>query len=699
MAREWDLSKLREKLEGMTAREIGGEALLRARKKFARAVQPAPSSPEQAFISDAELYRSLAGRTLAESAARVRGRRESRLTPGLADLEATAETFKNLFPDSVEQTCREADAILAHRITVFDQSHDLGSNIDWHRDALSGAQWPLEHFTRVTLRPGHGADVRVLWELNRLHQLTTLGRAYALTTDERYAEEFVNQLASWYEDNPPGFGANWTVAMEAAIRAVNVIAAMEMFRFSPRVTDDVVELILKLLVAHGRFIRSNLEFSHRSPSNHYLSGLIGLFVIGTTVPELSEARRWRDYGASRLAKEMSRQVLEDGVDYEGAIGYHRFVTELFALWFSLSEAGGPGYGVDDRARLVAMFDFARHYLKPDGTSPAIGDSDDGRLLRFKERPALDHAYLMPLAAVLLDDNTFKQSSRIDEEAIWWFGRAGLETFERLSINESAVSSRAFPRAQIFVQRAGELYSIIDCGDHGLRGRGSHAHSDALSLEVFACGRTFLRDPGTYVYSASESRRNLFRSTAYHNTVRVDGKEISQINRGEMFALGPNVRPRVNRWESNADRDIIDAEHHAYARLADPVTHRRVVTFDKRDRFWILEDSFTGRGMHRFEFFFNFDAGLEAGFGTDNIVVAHDQLSALALVPISGHALEARITTRWISPAYGTRTRASGIIFRLNAEAPFKNITLLIPYRPGEEQRMETLRSQLSAIVR
>lgn len=683
----------------MTAREIGGEALLRARKRFARAVQPAPTSPEQAFISDAELNRSLAGGAVAESAARFRGRRESRLTPGLADLEATAAIFKQLFPESLERTRREADSILAHRIMVFDRSHDLGPRIDWHRDPLSGAHWPLEHFTRINLRPGLGGDVRVVWELNRLHQLTTLGRGYALTTDERYAEEFVNQLVSWYEDNPPGFGPNWTVAMEAAIRAVNIIAAMEMFRFSPRVTDDVVGLLLKLLVTHGRFIRSNLEFSHRSPSNHYLSDLIGLFVIGTTVPELREARAWQGYASTRLVKELNRQVLEDGVDYEGAIGYHRFVTEVFALWFSLSEAGGSGCGVVDRARLVTMFDFARHYLKPDGTAPAIGDSDDGRLLRFKERPALDQAYLMPLAAVLLDDATFKQSSRIDEEAIWWFGRAGLEVFERLSINESAVRSRAFPQAQIFVQRAGELYSIIDCGDHGLRGRGSHAHSDALSLEVFACGRTLLRDPGTYVYSASESRRNLFRSTAYHNTVRVDGKEISRIHRGEMFALGPNVCPRVNRWESNANRDILDAEHHAYARLADPVTHRRVVTFDKRDRFWVLEDSFTGRGRHRFEFFFNFDVGLETGLAADHFVVAHDQHSALAVVPISSQALDAKIKTRWVSPAYGTRTRASGIIFRLNAEVPLINVILLIPYRPGEEQRVQELRSKMSAVVR
>ena len=293
----------------------------------------------------------------------------------------------------------------------------------------------------------------MVWELNRLHHLTTLGRAYALTTDERYADEFVDQLTSWHEDNPPGFGPNWTVAMEAAIRAVNIIAAFELFRQSPRLTDEVAGLILKLLIAHGRFVRANLEFSYRSPSNHYLSDLIGLFVIGTTVPELRDSQHWREYSATRLVEEMNRQVLADGVDYEGAIGYHRFVTEIFALFFSLSCAAGFDVGAEFRAKLERMFDFVRHYLKPDGTAPAIGDSDDGRLLPLRARPALDHSFLMSLGAVLLGDGSLKVSSRIDEEAIWWFGRAGLETFTRLPLDEKSRLAR-FPRSSDLHPAAG-----------------------------------------------------------------------------------------------------------------------------------------------------------------------------------------------------------------------------------------------------
>ena len=682
----------------MTPRELAGEASRRARRRISRAISRATNSPQTSYVSDAELRRSLGGKSIADVAARIRASVGRCLVPGFTDLNSTVAAVKQLYPDSIEQSRIEAEAILEHSILLFGRAFDLGPRLDWHRDPQADARWPLAHFTRVPLVIGQGADVRLVWELNRLHHLVSLGRAYLQTNDERYTEEFLVQLASWYEDNPPNFGVNWTVAMEAGVRAVNIIAALEMFRGSPNVTDQAVELILKMLLAHGRFIRANLEFSYRTPSNHYLSDLIGLFAIGTTTPELREARLWRDYSAARLVKEMNRQVLADGVDYEGSTGYHRFVLEIFALFFSLSRTVGFDPGTAFRSRLEAMFEFVGCYLKPDRTAPSIGDSDDGRLIKFKNRPAVDHSYLMSIGSILIQNSTLKQSCDIDEEAIWWFGRAGIETFDGMPINERAISSRAFPQAQIFIQRAGDLYSIVDCGDHGARGHGSHAHSDALSIEVFAFGRTFLRDPGTYVYTASEQERNLFRSTAYHNAVRVDGEEISQVNEGELFAFASNVRPRVNSWESTAERDVLNAEHYAYQRLPSPVTHRRVVTLDKREGYWIIRDIFTGEGRHRFEFFFNFDAGLEVRIESDKSIVVCDQQSALAIVPASGLTFDTELTERWISPSYGTRIRSSGIIFRLNGEVPFENAWLLIPYWLGDEEKVTRICSSIASGV-
>lgn len=317
-----------------------------------------------------------------------------------------------------------------------------------------------------------------------------------------------------------------------------------------------------------------------------------------------------------------------------------------------------------------MFGFVSSYLKPNGSAPALGDSDDGRLLKFKTRASLDHSYLLSIAAILFQDGNFKDSPLIDEEAIWWFGREGVEHFGRLKAAR-APGSRAFEQAQIFVQRHENLYSIIDCGDHGARGRGSHAHSDAMSFELFAFDRTFLADPGTYVYTASEEDRNLFRSTAYHNTVRIDAEEISQVNSGELFAFAGNVRPKVNGWESNSERDQLDAEHHAYKRLGEPVVHRRVISFEKRNATWIVQDIFNGRGRHQFEFFFNIDADLDLEILEDYRATVREEKAMLTISPKCDHALSVSIEPRWISRAYGTRLKSSAIIYRLAAEIPLQ----------------------------
>lgn len=655
-------------------RELAGEALLRTRRRISRAISGASDDPAQTYVSDEALQRSLNGRSIALVAHRIRSRGRRCLTPGLADLARTAAIVKESCPDSIAGARNEAEAILSHRITLFDKPHDLGGEIDWLRDPYSGVRWPLEHFARTPLVITPGADVRAVWELNRLQHLVVLARAYILTNDERCAREFVLQLASWNEQNPPRFGPNWKVAMEAALRAVNILTALEMFRESPEIDDEAIKLILKLLLAHGRFIRANLEFSYRAASNHYLSDLIGLFVIGTAIPEFGESEGWVSYSTRRLFLELDRQVLADGVDYEGTTGYHRLVLEIFLLFFTISRARGLNIPAHCRDRLETMFDFVRHYLKPDGTAPTIGDSDDGRVIAFKPRAANDHSYLMSLGAMMFESGKFKASNLPDEEALWWFGKNGYETFSALAPGEEPLS-RAFPDAQIFIQRAatshGPLYAIIDCGDHGTGGRGSHAHSDALSIEVFAFNRTFLRDPGTFVYTASEQDRNLFRSTAYHNTVRIDSEEISETRDGWPFVFAANVRPKVNLWESSPERDVLDAEHYAYKRLAAPVTHRRIFTLDKRAGFWTIEDIFTGEGRHLFEFFFNFDSGLNVALDNHERATVIDSGTTFRIEPAGVPGLEARIEPRWVSPAFKTRLSSSAIIYSLSAVVPLK----------------------------
>jgi len=460
-----------------------------------------------------------------------------------------------------------------------DIEQSFGEEIEWRRDPLSNYVWPLEYHRDIKLMRADGSDVRVLWELNRLGHFLTLARAYSLTKDERYAAEFFAQLRSWIEQNPYGRGPNWACAMEVALRAMNLMAAFETFRHSPQLNSDFLSFFLQLLQQHGDYIRNNLEFSHIATSNHYLSDVVGLLWLGLLLPELRDAEEWRDFGLAETLREMDKQVLADGADFEASTGYHRFVTELFLYSFMLCRANEVDIEKRYWIRLRQMLLYIRAYLRPDGFAPLIGDTDSGQVLPFVRRRADDHAYLLEIGARVLDDPELKTP---------------------------CVNSQAFPEAGTYIMRDGDLYLCFNASGPGLNGRGSHGHNDALSIEVSAGGRAFIVDPGTYVYSADLERRHQFRSTAYHSTVQIDGLEQNTIDVQTPFVIGNEAKPRVLEWKTGADFDKVVGEHYGY-----PVVHRRTVVFNKHERAWLIDDEFFGDGEHVYEVRFHFAPGVEA----------------------------------------------------------------------------------------
>ncbi len=476
----------------------------------------------------------------------------------------------------------------------------FGKPIQWNQDPLSGYVWPLDYHRDIKLMRADGSDVRVLWELNRLGHFLPLASAYSLTNDERYATEFFAQLKSWGEQNPYGRGPNWNCAMEVALRAINLLATFEIFRRSSSL--DVVSLrsFLQLLQQHANYIQRNLEFSYIATSNHYLSDVVGLTWLGLMLPELVAAGEWFEFGRTEMLREMDKQVLADGADFEASTGYHRFVTELFLYTFWLCRSNGVKIEEKYWTMLKQMLNYVRAYLRPDGFAPLIGDTDSGQILPFRHHRGDDHAYLLGIGAVVFDDETLVETDFVD--------------------------SQAFPEAGTYIMRDGDLYLCFNASGAGINGRGSHGHNDALSIEVSAGGRPFIVDPGTYVYSADLARRHEFRSTAYHSTVQIDKLEQNTIDVHTPFVIGNEARPRVLEWKTGADFDKVVGEHYGY-----PVVHRRTIIFNKSERFWLIDDEFFGEGDHLYEARFHFAPGAT---GLVVSLLNHDVEPVLESQPVS-----------------------------------------------------------------
>ena len=283
--------------------------------------------------------------------------------------------------------------------------------IDWQLDFKSGYRWS-ERTWYMNVPFGHldGVDVKVPWELARMQHLPLLAIAYAFARNGRdgfsppgkYADEFRNQVLDFIATNPPRFGVNWRVAMEAAIRAANWLLAYDIFRsqgeeFDPAFTGCLAESIHE----HGRHILANLEWDPGCRGNHYLADVAGLMFISTHIGG-SNRDAWSSFAGRELVREVERQFRDEGTNFEASTCYHRLSAEMVAYTTAAAlriRAGSPspvasrtiaGFAPDFPSwyfkRLERMVEFIKDITKPDGRVPQIGDNDSGRFFHLTPPP-------------------------------------------------------------------------------------------------------------------------------------------------------------------------------------------------------------------------------------------------------------------------------------------------------------------------
>ncbi len=672
---------------GAAALEAGRRAAVAVRLRGERALLKNGKSGGE--VTRAQLAPGFARMSGAELLEHFRTRESPRMLAGFEDKEG-ARVYFAAKRDELEA---EARGVVGHRWPLLGYGvREFGARVNWLREPTSGVRWPLDFHADVALVRDDGSDVRVLWELNRLGHLLTLGRAYALGGGEELAEEFFAQVESWAAQNPPGFGPNWACAMEVALRAVNLLAAFHLFRRSPAMNDERLARLLALFDAHGRHVRRNLEYSYIATSNHYLSDVTGLLWLGLLLPELEAADGWREFALKELPRELDRQVLPDGADWEASTNYHRFAAEIFLYSFLLCRENGFEVGERAWAKVHSMLEYVRAILRPDGRAPLVGDADGGQFLPLARRGADEHAYLLAVGAVVFREPRFKVLDEAPEEVFRLLGTEGVRAFEELK-TAGVPTSESFAHAGVCVLREGDLYLHLNAGGAGLGGRGAHGHNDALSIEVSACGVSFIADPGTYVYTSDLRARHEFRSTAYHSTVEVDGFEQNTTPESAPFFNGDEARPRLLDFGMKDESDSAVAEHHGYERLpAGAVRHRREVTFEKRGRYWLVEDTLNGEGEHDFRFVFHAAPGRDVRVEGSAVEILDAASGARLVVAPLEELVDVTVEPRWSSRDYGSKEESAAAVWSLRAPVPLRVRWLLLPVCAGEDAgaRLELL---------
>jgi hypothetical protein len=595
-----------------------------------------------------------------------------------------AETARQHFPTETAKLIATADLIVNEskwELAGFGTLQFTGDN-RWRRDPLGTKDWALDYHADVVLFSNDGADIRVLWELNRFGHAIPLACAFALTDDERYAATFFAQIESWIEQNPYGRGANWQCAMEAALRSINLLAAFDLVRRSSALTEKRLALMLQVFDQHGRFIFDNNEFSYLATSNHYLSDVVGLFWIGAVLPELEKAKEWREFGLCEILREFDKQVLPDGADFEASTGYHKFIAEMLMFTFLLAQKNGIEIEQRYWEKVRSMFDYLNGTMRPDGQMPLIGDADGSQIVPVVKHESNDTAYLLGLAAVVFGEPRFCEFGESSPEMLLLLGESAVKKFGSMEMPAALAGSAAFPDAGAYVLRKGDLYLQFNANDAGVNGRGSHAHNDALSIEVSAFGSAFIIDPGSYVYNLDRDARQRFRSTAYHSTVMIDGEEQNTTVSEMPFVLGDEAKPKVLEWQTTGARDAVAAEHYGYTRLPDAVTHRRTVSFDKVQRYWTVVDELSGAARHEVRCSFHLAPGILVK-GAEDVAIVTDEAGCGLLIK-SSLAGDHETLPAAASTNYGDLAPSPMLVWRASVAFPLRVQTLIFPFGGVEE---------------
>jgi hypothetical protein len=589
----------------------------------------------------------------------------ARLQPVTVELPAAADLPTELQPAAAALRA-EADGLLEQRFDYLGSGPvRLEPAIDWHTDFKSGYTWPQVFYQDVEItRLDDDSDAKVPWELSRGHQLLTLARAARLFEDERYAGELERQLAWWLDANPPGVGINWVTPMEIALRAVNwawAIGTLETWR---PLDSELRARVARSLQTHARHVALHMEGSPLLRGNHYLADVLGLFVLADVLPHDPLAARWQRASRRALEREMTRQVLDDGVGFEASLPYHGLALEMFLLAWHLAQRSGHPLSGAHRRRLERMLEVSRAVRHPDGRCPVFGDQDSGRVLPASFERSATHDNLLDLGAALLGHGR-PHDGPPHEDVAWTLGVEAWRALRARPVDSRPVRT-SFPDGGLYVLHGGGAHLVARWGGVGQNGNGGHAHNDLSSYEL-SFGSPVVVDSGTYVYTSDLRARDAFRAARAHNVLVVDGLDMHPLPEAQPFQLPAHARFAVEEWSEHADRVTLTGWHDGFSGPERSIRCRRRITLARDSGIIAIADEVLGTGTHRAESLVHLAAGRRAT-KVGPCAVRVDGDGRGVMIEFLG-ATEVAVEAGEVSSQYGVRQPADVVCASTCTELP------------------------------
>lgn len=429
-------------------------------------------------------------------------------------------------------------------------------------------------------------DVKIPWETARMQSLFSLALAYRASYDEKYARKIIEIIRDFCVCCPCGNGVNWNVSMEVGIRICNILLACELISDSQSFDESFRHFLATTVYEHMLHIRRNME-NEKNGGNHLLADLLGLAATSAAIPFLPDARRCVVYVQKMLRRELMRQVLPDGGNFEGSTSYQRLVGEI--LCFSVIAQKKIGFSLtkEENERLAKMGEFTSGLRMKGGLVPQFGDNDSGRVFQLASENTRDHDSFINLVATVTQGKIV-YPEKMDGFFVFYPEDiiADPELYKQVEVKE-------FPQFKTIRFMKDDIFVAI-CGmTPESNNKAGHSHNDVLSFALSVGDEEFIVDPGSGEYTGNHDIRHKLRSVVNHSTVSIDGNEqrLKPDNPIQVFQWKSSVKSDI-RWEQkNSDNTFIIGKCSYITSSGNAVAHERSIVISKTTI--CLQDSVTG----------------------------------------------------------------------------------------------------------
>jgi hypothetical protein len=446
-----------------------------------------------------------------------------------------AKDFNEAFKSEL---IKEADLLLEGKLKYYSYHlHAVGNPPNWFLNPFNQAEFKdvTSHWTRLKDFDNSVGDIKNIWEASRFGWATTLSRAYAVTSDEKYLNSLNDWILDWTVKNPLNIGPNWKCGQETSFRVFSLLTSALLLKND---SEPSVSLI-KIIKAHLERIELNINYAIAQNNNHGTSEAAAIYIGNSWLAMVCKSdklvyQKKAKKGKKLLEKLIQNLVYEDGSFSQHSINYHRvFIDTLSYTLFWTKQLSLQSFSANFYSKISKSLDWYLAMVdESSGDCPNFGGNDGALILNIQNSNYRDfRPSIQTFMALLKNETCFADGSW--DETLYWFGidkkSLGIVPFEK--------KSKVFSCGSAFLEQQ-KSWALLRFPFYKFR----PTHNDALHFDLWYNGKNVLMDSGSYSYNPGLNYTGPdLKSVHAHNTISFDNAE--QMPRLGRFLLAKWIKPK------------------------------------------------------------------------------------------------------------------------------------------------------------